>query len=258
MYRTIAFFIVVIILQTAVFAEEKADRPKLTEPGIVLTFDDTANLEGWARRIPLFEKYGAKATFFLDKTDKINDRQKEAMKKLAAIGCEMASHGLRHQAGAKLLEEKGKEAYLNEEILPCIKALEELGHPQRTLGYAFSSRSAETDEALKPHFLHIRTGGGVCDRRFETKDPLFTPLDKARERYLVLGVRFDKTDVEGVTNFARPALERIKEKKEILLFYGHGIVDTGASTYQTNADALEELLKQAKELGLKFYTFDEL
>lgn len=253
------FITFALFLMTSLFAQEKkSEPPVLTEPGIVLTFDDSGNLEGWAKRIPLFKKYGAKATFFLDKPDKLNDRQKEAMKQLAEIGCEMASHGLRHQHGAKLLEEKGREVYLNEEILPCIKALEDLGYPQKTLGYAFSSRSKETDEALMPYFKHIRTGSGVCDRPIDKLNHIFMPLNNVRDQYLVQGCRFDKTDVEGVTKFVRPGLQRIKEKGEILLFYGHGIVDSGAGTYQTNADALEELLKQTKELGLKFYTFDEL
>ncbi len=156
-----------------------ADRPVLTEPGIVLTFDDSGNIFSWANRLPMFQKYGAKATLFLDKPDTLNDRQKMALKKLADAGFEIASHGLRHKNGRELIEKEGKEAFLNEEILPCIKALEELGYQQKTLGYAFNARTDEMDEMLKKYFYHVRGGGAVCDHRFETRDNLFTPVTRA-------------------------------------------------------------------------------
>lgn len=239
-------------------AQEAEKRPVITEPGIVLTFDDAHNLESWAKRIPLFKKYGAKATFFLDKPDRINDKQKEYMKQLAGIGCEMACHGFRHLNASDVAAQKGIAAYLSEEIEPAVKKLEALGYPQYSFAYPGSRRSEETDKALEKYFRHIRTGGAVCDRRFDKSNHLFTPIEKVRDRFLILGVRFDQTTVEGVGKNVQASLERIKQKREILLLYGHGIVDQGAGTYQTNEDALEELLKRTEGLGLRFYTMAEL
>ncbi len=242
---------------TITLAEEK-NRPVLTEPGIVLTFDDSHNLDSWAKRVPLFEKYGAKATFFLHKPDTIGEWQQQCMKKLSDIGCEMACHGWRHVRGSDLITEKGKDAYLAEEILPANKKLEELGYPQRTFAYPESRRNDATDEALKPIFLHVRTGGGLCERPFVENNSVFTPVAKVRDQFLIYGVRLDHATPDDVEKYVQPALERAKKNGEILLLYSHGIVDKNPSTYETNEATLEELLKRAQALGLKFYTFDEL
>lgn len=247
-----------VIFTSFAFAEENKERPPINAPGIVLTFDDTGNLESWAKRIPLFKKYGAKATFVLHQPDKITERQKQLMKDLAEIGCEMGCHGFRHRRGNEWVEQKGLQAYLDEEIVPAVQTLEKLGYPQHSFAYPESRRTAETDEALKKYFRHIRTGGGVCDHPIDKNNNIFIPITKVCDQFLIYGARFDKTTPAGVHQFVVPGLKRIKEKGEIVLLYGHGIVPTGAKTYETNEDGLEELFKQVNELGLKFYTMDEL
>lgn len=101
------------VFASNILAEEnKPGARPITEPGIVLTFDDSSNLESWAKRIPLLKKYGAKATFFLDKPDRIDEKQQDCMKRLADAGCEMACHGLRHKSAVSFVEKEGVEGPL--------------------------------------------------------------------------------------------------------------------------------------------------
>ena len=55
-------------------AENEKNTP-LTEPGIVLSFDDSGNLPLWAEQIELFQKYGARATFFVTKPAELSDTE---------------------------------------------------------------------------------------------------------------------------------------------------------------------------------------
>ena len=89
---------VAVMLSGAVFAA--ATDPLAGEPegergkgAIVLSFDDR-NLADWEKAIPLFDKYGAHATFFC--TGKIEGDAARVLKKLRDHGHSIGLHGLNH------------------------------------------------------------------------------------------------------------------------------------------------------------------
>ena len=53
------------------------------------------------------------------------------------------------------------------------------------------------------------------------------------------------------------ALERAAKNREIIVLYAHRICETGTGNFVT-PEALARVVSKAKELGLRFYTFDEL
>ncbi|MBR4172720.1 MAG: polysaccharide deacetylase family protein, partial [Kiritimatiellae bacterium] len=76
---------------------------------LCLTFDDR-NFDAWERNIPLFEKYGAHATFFV--CGAIDARAEKCMRRLSAAGHSIGLHGMRHQKATDALQKLGEEGYL--------------------------------------------------------------------------------------------------------------------------------------------------
>ncbi|MBQ1454811.1 MAG: polysaccharide deacetylase family protein, partial [Thermoguttaceae bacterium] len=68
------------------WAAENEKNAPLSEPGIVLSFDDSGNLPLWAEQIELFQKYGARATFFVTNPAELSDAEAAALRKLADSG----------------------------------------------------------------------------------------------------------------------------------------------------------------------------
>ena len=82
---------ILLITSTSTVAEDPATSNKssavniLPSAGVVLTFDDR-NMNQWVKQIPLFEKYDAKVTFFVDHFHTLKPQQIAALKKLKARG----------------------------------------------------------------------------------------------------------------------------------------------------------------------------
>ena len=53
------------------------------------------------------------------------------------------------------------------------------------------------------------------------------------------------------------AMARAKERGEFLTLYAHNIADSGKS-HHISQSTLEKILQKGRELGLRFYSFDEL
>ena len=66
---------------------------------LVISFDDR-NLADWERAIPLFDKYGAHATFFF--TGPCEGDAARVLKKLHEHGHSIGLHGLKHLGGKRV------------------------------------------------------------------------------------------------------------------------------------------------------------
>ena len=107
-------------LACSVFAAVAA--PLAGDPGVargkgalVLSFDDR-NLADWEKAIPLFEKYGAHATFFV--TGKIEGDAARVFTKLRDHGHSIGLHGPNHLNANEAAAVKGLSGYWNDEIAP--------------------------------------------------------------------------------------------------------------------------------------------
>lgn len=101
---------ILILFATTTFgAEEQHAEPRA---GFVLTFDDAGNINSWARQMPLFAKYEARATYFIDQADRLNETQKQLLKRLFEANHEIGCHGLRHLISTDIVKEKNVRHYL--------------------------------------------------------------------------------------------------------------------------------------------------
>ena len=232
----------------------------LPQPGVLLTFDDTHVAE-WVAAMPLFEEYGAKATFFVTRFDQLSPGQIDGLHKLEAAGHTIGCHGLRHVKAAEFTAKHPMDDYLAVEITPALDAMAQAGFTPTSFAYPSSNNNAATDAALLKTFRHLRTGTAPKNgERYAGMDRLFTPLDGVKERGCLIGRGIDRIGKPGNEDTLAQlfeAMERAAKNGELLTLYSHNIAKDSKSHHIMPA-TLEKVLKRGKELGLRFYGYDEL
>ncbi|NOY79540.1 MAG: polysaccharide deacetylase family protein [Kiritimatiellaeota bacterium] len=243
-------------------AEQPRPAPEqLPGPGVVLTFDDRS-VANWVRALPLFSRYGARVTFFIDHWDKLSSQQLRGLEKLVAAGHAVGCHGLRHRKAVEYSRTHSMAQYLADEIAPAVKLMRRAGFDPTCFAYPCSQHNADTDTALLEVFRRLRSGcGRGKGRRLVQLTPIFTPLDRIKDRGCLIGtcVQPHTADAPLIAEVAE-AFRRVKKRREVVVFYAHDIRPEGApgpANYIT-PDALEAILRSARADGLRFFTFDDL
>ncbi|MGV8095436.1 MAG: polysaccharide deacetylase family protein [Mangrovibacterium sp.] len=240
-------------------SERSKSPEKISGTGLLLTFDDR-NMLNWEKQIPLFAKYNAHVTFFVDHFNELTHSQIDALKKLKNAGHAIGCHGLRHLKAADYCKEYSVEKYISEEIVPAIKIMEENGFSPSCFAYPNSNHDDITDSALLKYFRHLRSGCSVAGNMEDT-EKAFVRIEDIREKGRLDGISFHpKYRTEELVIHAKRAIDRIKKNGELLVLYAHDIRNEGEKgprNYIT-ADALEEILMYAAKKHIKLYSFDEL
>ncbi len=229
------------------------------EPGLVLTFDDR-NIGNWEKQIPLFEKYNAHVTFFIDHFDELTPDQIRSLKKLKAAGHAIGCHGLRHLRAPDYCEKYSVEKYISDEIDPAIKMMNKEGFHALCFAYPNSASNEMTDKALLKHFRHLRSGCRI-EAELKKTDKVFTRIEDIKKKGRLDGISFHpKSTSDDLVIQVKQAVKRIKENREILVLYAHDIRNAGEEgpkNYIT-VNALEEILSYAESNQIALYSFDEL
>tara|TARA_R110001592_G_scaffold72615_4_gene221620 strand:+ start:476 stop:1261 length:786 start_codon:yes stop_codon:yes gene_type:complete len=232
----------------------------LRAPGVLFTFDDT-HVNEWVEAMPLLEKYGASATFFVTRFDQLSAEQLDGLRALREKGHAIGCHGLRHIKAAEHTKVHGIEDYLAREITPALVAMEKAGFQPTSFAYPSSNNDPVTDEALLKTFRHLRTGTGAREgQRYAQMDILFTPLGELASRGCLTGKGIDRIGYPGNEDSLAQLLEamdRAASRGEVLTLYAHNIAEASKSHHIRPA-TLEKILAHAQKLGLHFYTFDDL
>jgi len=124
-------------------------------PGIALSLDD-ASVQRWTDTRPLFDRYGAKVTFFVSRYHRLSPELRDQLRQLAADGHEIAAHTVNHLRGPEYVEDHGLATYMTEEVLPSIQILRDDGHDVTAFAYPFGARTSETDRAILEHVPILR------------------------------------------------------------------------------------------------------
>lgn len=125
-------------------------------PGVVLSMDD-ASVDDWFAGLDLFARYDAHLTFFVAYFPQLSDRERSELHTIAAAGHAIEPHSIKHMRAPLYVEQKGVEAYLADEALPSIVALEREGFDVTTYAYPYGSRTGELDRALLGHVDLLRS-----------------------------------------------------------------------------------------------------
>ena len=236
-----------------------AKAPAARRGVLCLTFDD-GHFDSWRKALPLLDKYGAKATFFVN--GPIGPKQVAGVREFQSYGHSVGLHGQRHQKAAARLAQLGEAGYLAEEVEPQLAALRKAGLEVRCWAYPMSDRNEATDRALARHFTHLRAGHvfgrDPAVKPLATCDEAYAPRKGAGTRLVLPGVGFNSVSPLIVADVAR-GLERLAERDELLVLYSHDIrAVPDRDRHNTSLDVLEGILKKARELGVAVVGFDDL
>ena len=215
---------------------------------LCFTFDDR-NFNNWIKFLPIWQKYDARATFFV--SGKVDEVALETMKTLQHAGHSVGLHALHH---AKYPSKP--ERYIDDEILPQLEVCRKNGIKIRAFAYPYSLRDEESDRTLFEYFDFLRGGAwqifvkGVPPVE---NDRLF--VGNIAEKQLFYGV-----SVCGNFDFhqIRQCFLRAAEANETIAFYAHDIPDKLAATHHISVGQLEVLLKLARALNMNICGMNEL
>lgn len=225
--------------------------------GVALTFDDR-NFSDWIAALPLFEKYGVKATFFI--SGPIDEPALAAARKLLSQGHAIGAHGFRHRKAVEHSQQTSVARYVRDEIDPQLAAFQKAGIKPTSFAYPSSQNNAVTDRALLRKFRHLRTGSGLAaGQQLNGQDRFYVPAGKTKAHGCLTGKGIDYAPSMDDRTFEQidAALARAARQKEILILYAHGIAVSKRGHHVT-PEALERIFRKARELQLPFYSFDEL
>jgi hypothetical protein len=131
-------------------------RESYTSPGLALSFDDTS-VASWLAIRPLLDSYGARATFFVSRYERLNDADRAGLQTLAADGHDIEAHSVLHLRAPEYVENHGLAAYLRDELQPSIDLLRRDGFEVQAFAYPFGARTGELDRAIGKRVPVIRS-----------------------------------------------------------------------------------------------------
>lgn len=205
--------------------------------GILLAFDDY-NAENWEKYFDLFEEHGVHVTFFINASEPT-----EFCYKARERGHEIAFHTKNH---AKMTELTEEEVY--EQAIAPIEVFREKGFELTTFAYPYGLYNNELNETLLEHYKVLR---GAYYKELYGKHMM-------REGF-VESLSLDNINYESQEQYEERITQILNElkgtKAGVVSFYSHAIE---GGNWCVGEGKLLFLFQKAQELGLEFYTFQEL
>lgn len=221
-------------------------------PGICLSFDDRT-INEWYAMMPLLERYGARVTFFVTQPDSLRPEEVVKLKAIAGYGHEIGSHGALHVNAEAYIREHGYISYLRDEVDGGIAAMQRIGFDPVSFAYPYGARNWFTDLLLFRRFDCVRSVSPL-GMEITHLDEIYYRFDANKE---LSAVGIDAGS--GLTQqMVIDAVGRAKERKEVVMLYGHEPSATTRSAYEFDPAFLEFILEECQKEGLQFYTFREL
>ena len=218
---------------------------------LALTFDD-AYVDDWVAALPIFEKYGARATFFISYAPKLESRAIAKLHTLMSAGHEIGYHSVSHANAVKFVAEHGVDQYVAEEITPGMEMMELFGFKPTSFSYPFNARTHQLDDALAAHFQVLRARAETIAEALHA--PTGNKLLLAKSCDTVTGEGRAVRTVDDVETY----LYEAEQAGGTLVLYGHGISDTPVRHHSMTALGLDHVLATAQARGFAFRTASEL
>lgn len=254
MKQLVKIFILVLLLFYTFTYKVQAD--EFSPSGLMLTFDDHS-IDDWLTVQPLFDQYGAKATYFVNLLDQLTDDELIGIQTLYQSGNEIGSHGFLHLSAPNYLKEHTVEEYIQSEIIPSIQTLNALGIRVTSFAYPYGARNKETDQVLLNYFYTLRgTAYLKSDQSSDQLSNIYCSFNQPQEVIYGLGLdeSYGYTDEEILK-----ALQHAVDTGQVVVFYGHRMDRTNQLEGEyTHWHRLEKILQFAKEHQMTYYTASDL
>ncbi|WP_235284827.1 PKD domain-containing protein, partial [Methanosarcina sp. 2.H.T.1A.15] len=223
--------------------------------GIVLTWDDAANIHTCYKYLPIFQKYNATCTMNINKVSHRPQATIDELNALHEAGWEIAAHGYNHTDLFIFLQNNTPEELLDQEIFPNIVEITRYGYPVYTLAYPFSHRNPTTDRILAPYFRTLRTGvPDVINDNVNETLLAYYDWDNAQ---LLYGIEID-TSANVSLQSIEYGIDHAITTGSVLVLYGHAITENVTGRYQTPTSRLDSILNYTSQNGGVFYHMEDL
>ncbi|MDR6196442.1 polysaccharide deacetylase family protein [Siphonobacter sp. SORGH_AS_0500] len=233
--------------------------------GVALSFDDHF-LKEWAALIPLFRKYNAQVTFFINCPDSLSAEDISLLRQLQNEGHEIGYHGTIHGVSTQMIQDLGVEGYLNTEIRPGLSYLNKAGFYPTSYAHPGGNHNTRVDSVLLTSGFQILRDVALAERHYKGFKlyhipPRYLPqiyYDFDQERVV------DALLIDYSANLSqeemKDALVKAKEKGKAVLLFGHEPLSAPptATQYGFDISFMEKILATAQELNLKFYRMSDL
>jgi len=226
-------------------------RQPAVKPSVLLTFDDVY-IEQWLAVMPIFERYNAKATFFVAKFNELTQEQIIALKKIKAAGHTIGCHSLRHKKAVDYSKEFSLEQYWKDDVEPAIKFMTDNGFEPSCFAYPNSQNNADTDKMLLKYFSHLRSGV-----RYSEADAIFVPTGEIINKGCLYGTSMDSSNKSLKIEDIFAMMDKAMAEDKCIVFYGHNIAD-GTTRLYTTPERLEQVLKYGQKIGIEFIGYDQI
>lgn len=233
---------------------------------LCLTFDDRS-FANWVAAMPLFAKYGARASFFAN--GKLDAGALAALKSLHDAGHTVGPHTLRHLNAPDVVAKEGFDSYWKREIAPQMAAFASVGIKPRAMAYPNNRRSDASDAGFVARGI-VRLRAGVPGSRpydpkglkrvslvpFPKLDAMYMSKENVRTNALMRAVGIGSAYATDIDDLCA-GLRRAAGRGETVVFFSHDIAEK-PSVISMRTEWLEKILATAAEEGMSVVGFDDL
>lgn len=124
--------------------------------GIALQYDDSS-LDSWMASREYLLKHHARATLFVTRYHRLAEQARAQLRTLSDDGNDIEAHAVNHLRGPIVVEERGMDYYLDEEVQPSIDILRQDGYEIVSFAYPFGARTEEIDAAVSKRVQLVRS-----------------------------------------------------------------------------------------------------
>lgn len=253
----------------------------INKPGIALTFDDGYRVNHWydyglgkkSGYKDIFGYFDVKATFNINAFHEFEDGRElnqaeiDRMLEIQANGHEIAHHGYKHKNAVEYVEKYGGQRWIDEEILPLFQWMKD-------------KKSSINGEGFKEAISFIYPGSKYNNETNRLLQKYFKVFRAASEKNNLVG--FESTgfcpsiciDVNyfPYVSHVKKILKYVKRSNQNIVLMCHSILPENVewnsfnwgkdsekdSKYRITPDDLNTIIKEAKKIGLEFYTLSEI
>jgi len=221
--------------------------------GIVFTFDDQYVNEWYSAR-DLFQEFGIKATFFINRPQELTPEEIAMLKQLQAGGHEIACHSMNHVNINDFLLTHTVKEYIDQEIIPAIAILNDLGFDIKSYAYPYGVSTPIVNEELLKYFRIIRKATyNIENLDLDKIDRVYTKMDSNQV--------IDAMGIDSGYGISLESLEkgmiRAKSENEYLALFAHRVVEDPTGS-QISPEYLRKAFILSKKYELKSITISEL
>ena len=232
--------------------------------GIAISFDDHF-IKEWYQLRPLFQKYNAKATFFITCPDSLNAEEVAMLKQLEKEGHEIGFHGTVHAKSTELMAAGGPKGYIETELEPGLRHMRAAGFKPTSYAHPGGNHNDRVDSVLLAKGFTTLRDVAISRRKFKGFQFYAWPPRWMNAIYYTFGgeqkvdalmIDYDEVTEEEIVE----AIQKAKENGTALMVFGHEPLYSAPENgkYGFNVSFLAAVLREADKQKLKFYSMSEL